>query len=67
MVRISIERSQEAADERRRIQEEIYQKRSIESALNEQMLGTGTFDFGNTPESVLAACEAGTFVDGGII
>ena len=51
----SIERSQEVADERRRIQEEIYHRRSIEAVLNEQMLGSGTFAFGDTPESMLAA------------
>jgi hypothetical protein len=55
----SIERSQEAADERRRIQEEIYHRRSIEAVLNEQMLGSGTFAFGDTPESVLTAYGAG--------
>ncbi|MBR4182882.1 MAG: hypothetical protein IKQ56_03565, partial [Lachnospiraceae bacterium] len=55
----SIERSQEAADERRRIQEESYHRRSIESVLREQMLGAGTLAFGDTPESVLAAYGAG--------
>jgi len=35
--------------------------------LNEQMLGAGTFAFGDTPESVLAACGSRTFVGGGII
>ncbi|MBO4846413.1 MAG: hypothetical protein J5525_08915 [Lachnospiraceae bacterium] len=61
----SIERSQEAADERRRIQEEIYQKRSIEAALNEQMLGSGIFAFGDTPESVLTAYGAGVSIPNG--
>ena len=63
----SIERSQEAADERRRIQEESYHRRSIEAVLREQMLGAGTLAFGDTPESVLAAYGSRTFVDGGII
>ena len=62
----SIERSQEAADERRRIQEEIYQKRSIEAALNEQMLGSGTFAFGDTPESVLTAYGVGVSLPNGL-
>lgn len=62
----SIERSQEAADERRRIQEEIYQKRSIEAALNEQMLGSGTFAFGDTLESVLTAYGAGVSLPNGL-
>ena len=57
--RENIERSQEAADERRLIQEEIYRRRSIEDVLNEQMLGSGTFAFGDTPESVLTAYGAG--------
>lgn len=57
--RDNIERSQEAADERKRIHEEIYHRRSIEAFLNEQMLGSGTFAFGDTPESVLAAYGAG--------
>ena len=47
--RENIERSQEAADERRRIQEEIYHRRSIEAVLNEQMLGSGTFAFWRYP------------------
>ena len=53
--RENIERSQEAADERRRIQKEIYHRRSIEAVFNKQMLGSGTFAFGDTPESMLAA------------
>lgn len=61
----SIERSQEATDERRRIQEESYHRKSIEAILQEQMLGAGTLAFGNTPESVLAAYGSRTFVDGG--
>ena len=63
----SIERSQEATDERRRIQEESYHRKSIEAILQEQMLGAGTFAFGDTPESLLAAYEAGTFAGGGLI
>ena len=63
----SIERSQEATDERRRIQEESYHRKSIEAILQEQMLGAGTLAFGDTPESVLAAYGSRTFVDGGII
>ncbi|SER71245.1 hypothetical protein SAMN04487884_109138 [Butyrivibrio fibrisolvens] len=55
----SIERSQEAADERRRIQEESYRKRSIESILHEQILNSGSFAFGNTPEQVLTVYEMG--------
>ncbi len=51
----SIEHSREAADVRRRIQEEIYHRRSIEAALNEHMLGTGIFASGDTPESMIAA------------
>lgn len=62
----SIERSQEAADERRRIQEEIYHRRSIEAVLNEQMLGSGTFAFGDTPESVLTAYGAGVLLPNGL-
>ena len=62
----SIARSQEAADERRRIQEEIYHKRSIEAVLNEQMLGSGTFAFGDTPESVLTAYGAGVSLPTGL-
>ena len=62
----SIERSQEAADERKRIQEEIYHKRSIEAVLNEQMLGSGTFAFGDTPESVLTAYGAGVSLPNGL-
>ena len=62
----SIERSQEAAEERRRIQEEIYHKRSIEAVLNEQMLGSGTFAFGDTPESVLTAYGAGVSISNGL-
>ena len=62
----SIARSQEAADERRRIQEEIYHKRSIEAVLNEQMLGSGTFAFGDTPESVLTAYGAGVSISNGL-
>ena len=61
----SIERSQEAADERRRIQEEIYHRRSIEAVLNEQMLGSGIFAFGDTPESVLTAYGAGVSIPNG--
>ena len=62
----SIERSQEAADERRRIQEEIYHRRSIEAVLNEQMLGSGIFAFGDTPESVLTAYGAGVSISNGL-
>ena len=62
----SIERSQEAADERRLIQEEIYRRRSIEDVLNEQMLGSGTFAFGDTPESVLTAYGAGVSLPNGL-
>ncbi len=62
----NIERSQEAADERRRIQEEIYHRRSIEAVLNEQMLGSGTFAFGDTPESMLAAYGAGVSISNGL-
>ncbi len=61
----SIERSQEAADERKRIQEEIYHKRSIEAVLNEQMLESGTFAFGDTPESMLAAYGVGLSIPNG--
>ena len=61
----SIERSQEAADERRRIQEEIYHRRSIEAVLNEQILGSGTFAFGDTPESMLAAYGVGLSIPNG--
>ena len=57
--RESIERSQKAADERRRIQEESYRRRSIESVLNEQILNSGSFTFGNTPEQVLTAYRMG--------
>ncbi len=60
--RENIERSQEATEERRRIQEEIYHKRSIEAVLNEQMLGAGTLAFGDTPESVLATYGAGVSI-----
>ncbi len=55
----SIERSQEAADERRRIQEESYHRTSIEAIIHEQMLGTGTLAFGDTPKSALLAYGAG--------
>ena len=61
----SIERSQEAAVERRRIQEEIYHRKSIEAVLNEQMLGSGTFAFGDTPESMLAAYGVGLSIPNG--
>ena len=61
----SIERSQEATDERRRIQEESYHRKSIEAILQEQMLGAGTLAFGDTPESVLAAYEAGISIPNG--
>ena len=61
----SIERSQEAADERRRIQEESYHRKSIEAILHEQMLGAGTLAFGDTPESVLAVYGAGTSIPNG--
>lgn len=57
--RENMERSQEAAEERRRIQEEIYRRRSIESVLNEQILNSGSFAFGNTPEQVLTAYRMG--------
>ena len=60
-----IERSQEAAVERRRIQEEIYHRKSIEAVLNEQMLGSGTFAFGDTPESMLAAYGVGLSIPNG--
>lgn len=55
----SIERSQKAADEQRRIQEENYRQRSIESILHEQMLNNNNFTFGNTIESMLARYETG--------
>lgn len=55
----SIERSQEAADEQRRIQEENYRQRSIESILHEQMLNNNNFVFGDTIESMLARYETG--------
>lgn len=55
----SIERSQKAAEERHRIQEESYRQRSIESVLHEQMLNNGYFAFGNTVESMLAGYETG--------
>ena len=58
----SIERSQEATDERRRIQEESYHRKSIEAILQEQMLGAGTLVFGDTPESVLAIYGAGVSI-----
>ena len=57
--RENMERSQEAAEERRRIQEESYSRRSIESILNEQILNSGSFAFGNTPEQVLTAYRMG--------
>ena len=63
--RENIERSQEAADERKRIQEEIYHRRSIEAVLNEQMLGSGKFAFGDTPESMLAAYGVGLSIPNG--
>ena len=62
----SIERSQEAADERRRIQEESYHRKSIEAILHEQMLGAGTLAFGDTPESVLTAYGAGVSLPNGL-
>ena len=62
----SIERSQEAADERRRIQEESYHRRSIEAVLCVQMLGAGTLAFGDTLESVLAAFGAGVSIPNGL-
>ena len=61
----SIERSQEAADERRRIQEESYHRKSIEAILQEQMLGAGTLVFGDTPENVLAVYGAGISIPNG--
>ena len=61
----SIERSQEVAVERRRVQEEIYHRKSIEAVLNEQMLGSGTFAFGDTPESMLAAYGVGLSIPNG--
>ena len=55
----NIERSQKAADERRRIEAESLRRRSIEAVLNEQLLGTRTFVFGDTAEGVLSAYSAG--------
>ena len=55
----SIERSQKAADERRRIQEENYRQRSIESVLHDQVLNNGYFAFGDTIESMLSRYETG--------
>ena len=55
----NMERSQKAAEERRRTEAENLRRRSIEAVLNEQMLGSGIFAFGDTPESVLTAYGAG--------
>ena len=57
--RENTERSQEVAEERRRIQEENYRRRSIEAVLNEQIFNSGSFAFGNTPEQVLTAYGMG--------
>ena len=57
--RESIERSQKAAYERQRIQEESYRQRSIESVLHEQLLNNNNFAFGDTIESILARYETG--------
>ncbi len=61
----NIERSREEAEERERIQEENYRRRSIEAVINEQMLGSGTFAIGDTPENVLSAYGAGISISNG--
>ena len=63
--RENMERSQKAADEQRRIQEENYRQRSIESILHEQMLNNNKFAFGDTPESMLAAYGVGLSIPNG--
>ena len=50
----SIERSQKAADEQRRIQEESYHRRSIESVLYGQIFNDEYLAFGDTIDSMLA-------------
>ena len=57
--RENIERSQEATEEHRRTEMENLRRRSIEAVLHEQMLDSGKYAFGDTPESVLAAYGAG--------
>ena len=53
----SIERSQEAAEECRRIQEENYRRRNIESVLYGQMFDNWNFAFGDSTESMLSVLE----------
>ncbi len=47
------------------ILEQIYHRKSIEAVLNEQMLGSGTFAFGDTPESMLATYGVGLSIPNG--
>lgn len=49
------------AEERKRLQEEIYNKQSAEAILQEQIVSNSKMS------GIMAAYEAGTFVDGGII
>ncbi len=61
--RENIERSEEAAEERRRIEMENIRNRSIEAVLHEQILISQRFDFGNSVDSVVAY-ETGTTIGG---
>lgn len=54
----SLERSQEAADERRRLMEESYHRRSIESALCSQIFNGGITVFADSPENLIEAYAA---------
>ena len=54
----SLERSQEAADEHRRLMEEVSKRRSIESALYSQMLNNGNVVFADSPEKTIEAYAA---------
>ena len=49
------------AEERKRLQEEVYNRQSAEAILQEQMVSNSKIT------EIMAAYEAGTFVDGGII
>ena len=51
----SLERSQEAADERRRLMEEVSKRRSIESALYSQMFNNRNFAYADSPEKTIEA------------
>ena len=53
------ENNLKVADERKRLQEEVYNRQSAEAILQEQMVSNSKIT------EIMAAYEAGTFVDGG--